>query len=76
MTSLAVSSVLGYSRDGIREDRDARRKEKQKATGWLEPAGEWADHNAVQRQESHVPHYLVPRLLRNTCTIHNTINAS
>jgi hypothetical protein len=34
-----------------------RRKEKQKAAGWLEPAGEWAEHSAVQRQESHVPHY-------------------
>ncbi|KAJ8580240.1 hypothetical protein M405DRAFT_847737 [Rhizopogon salebrosus TDB-379] len=34
-----------------------RGKEKQKAAGWLEPAGEWAEHSAVQRQESHVPHY-------------------
>jgi hypothetical protein len=34
-----------------------RGKEKQKAAGWLEPAGEWAEHSAVQRQEGHVPHY-------------------
>jgi len=35
-----------------------RRKEKQNAAGWLELAGEWAEHlSAVQRQENHVPHY-------------------
>jgi hypothetical protein len=37
-----------------------QRKRKAKAAGWLEPAGEWAEHSAVQtlqRQESHVPHY-------------------
>jgi len=38
-------------------------KEKQKAAGWLpvEPAGEWAEHSAVQRQDSHVPHYRVTK---------------
>jgi len=35
-----------------------RRKEKQKAAGWLEPAGEWAEHSAVQRQERHAVSFL------------------
>jgi hypothetical protein len=40
--------------------RDSRmkKKEKQKAAGWLEPAGVWAEHGVVQRRE---PHAVLPR---------------
>jgi hypothetical protein len=31
--------------------------EEKKSRRRLEPAGEWAEHSAVQRQERHVPHY-------------------
>jgi len=42
----------------MRSSRKTETQKKRKAEGGrLEPAGEWAEHSALQRQENHVPHY-------------------
>ncbi|KAJ8580685.1 hypothetical protein M405DRAFT_833845, partial [Rhizopogon salebrosus TDB-379] len=51
------SEPTELERCSAKAENECRGKEKQKAAGWLKPTGEWAEHSAVQRQESHVPHY-------------------
>jgi len=49
------------TRDG--EEKEGRRKGRQKAAGWLEPAEEWAEQ---LRHKGYILRRLVPWLPRNT----------